>query len=195
MLAHPPVPGTTVVVSDRTFEYEEVRTAFRYASQWWRSVVGAVPDQMWDRPGLGEWSVRELVAHTSRAYKTINEYVQGDVKDPTPIATAAQYVRIVMAEETPHIHIAERGRREAASESDWVSATDRLAESAAAVIASCPASTRMHLFVGEMSIDQYLVTRVMELVVHGLDLSAAIDLPTEPPVEAARMVSDLFLDL
>jgi hypothetical protein len=26
----------------------------------------------WDAPGLGEWTVRELVAHTDRAYRTVH---------------------------------------------------------------------------------------------------------------------------
>lgn len=182
-------------MADRTFDYDQVRTAFRYASQWWRSIVGAVPDERWDRPALGEWSVRHLVAHTSRAYRTIPEYIGGDVKDPTPIATAAEYYRIVLAEETPHVHIAERGRRDADLETDWVSATDRLANEVVTLVDSLPADKEMYLFVGVMHLDQYLVTRVTELIVHGLDLAAAIDMPTEPPVEASRMVADLFFDL
>ncbi|MEO6988495.1 MAG: maleylpyruvate isomerase family mycothiol-dependent enzyme [Aquihabitans sp.] len=182
-------------MADRTFDFDQVRTAFRYASQWWRSIVGAVPDEQWERPALGEWSVRELVAHTSRAYRTIPEYIGGDVKDPTPIATAAEYFRTVLAEDTPHVHIADRGRREASLETDWVTATDRLANEVVKLIDSLPADKDMHLFVGVMPLDQYLVTRVTELVVHGLDLAAAIDMQTEPPVEASRMVADLFLDL
>lgn len=182
-------------MADRTFDYDQVRTAFRYASQWWRSIVGAIPDEQWDRPALGEWSVQELVAHTSRAYRTIPEYIGGDVKDPTPIATAAEYFRVVLAEETPHLHIAARGKREATLETDWVSAIDRLANEVVALVDSLPADKELHLFVGVMHLDQYLVTRITELIVHGLDLAAAIDMPTEPPVEASRMVADLFLDL
>ena len=47
---------------------------------------------------LGEWTVRELVAHGARAFKTVAEYVEGEPKDPTRIATAAEYFRIVLAE-------------------------------------------------------------------------------------------------
>lgn len=182
-------------MADRTFDFDQVRTALRYTSQWWRSIVGAVPDEQWDRPALGEWSVRELVAHTARAYRTIPSYIGGEVKDPTPIATAADYFRTVLAEETPHLHIAERARREADLETDWVSATDRLADEVITLVDSLPADKQMHLFVGVMPLDQYLATRVTELVVHGLDLAAAIGMQTEPPVEASRIVADLFLDL
>ena len=58
-------------------------------------------------------------------------------------------------------------------------------------MAARAADTIVHLFVGEMTLDQYLATRVVELVVHGLDLAAAIDLPTPAPGAAARVVARL----
>jgi uncharacterized protein (TIGR03083 family) len=182
-------------VAHHVFDHAEVTTAFRYASQWWRSIVGAVGDDRWDQAALGEWTVRELVAHTGRAYKTVIEYSEGEVKDPTPIDTAAGYFRIVLAEQTPHVHIAERARREARDHDDWVVATDELAAVAARVIDATAPDAPMHLFVGEMPFTQYLATRVVELVVHGVDLAAAIDLPTTPPFEATKVAALVLLDL
>jgi uncharacterized protein (TIGR03083 family) len=182
-------------VADRIFEHHEVAGAFRFASQWWRSLVGAVDDHVWDRAALGEWSVRELVAHTNRAYRTIVEYVDGDVKDETEIYSAAGYFRTVLAEQTPHVHIATRAKREAHDHDDWVSATDDLAARAERLVNNLPPDHPMHLFVGEMQLDQYLATRVVELVTHGLDLAAAIDLPTSPPTAAARVTIEVLLDL
>lgn len=182
-------------MADKIFEYAEVAAAFRYASHWWKSLVGAIDDHVWDQAALGEWSVRELVAHTDRAYKTIPQYVDGEVKDPTVIHTAAGYFRIVLGEETPHVHIAERARTEAAEREDWTDATADLAAQAERVVADRAPETIVHLFVGEMILEQYLATRVLELVVHGLDLAAAIDLATTAPPEAARVAIDVLLDL
>ena len=182
-------------MADHLFEMHETAGAYRAASHWWRSLVGGVDDHQWDQAALGEWSVRELVAHTNRAYKTVLDYVTGDVKDPTPIYSAAGYFRLVLAEETPHVHIAERGRQEAAALADPVATTDGLAGSVDAFLAKAAADTPMHLFVGEMQLDQYLATRVVELVVHGLDLSAAIDLPTNPPTHAMRVAITVLLEL
>lgn len=182
-------------MSDHIFDHHEVVTAFRLASTWWRSLAGAVDDHQWEQSGLGEWTVRELVAHTNRAYKTIADYVGGEEKDPTEIYSAASYFRIVLAEQTPHVHIAARAHREALEVSDWASTTDDLAATAMAIVDSRSPDTTMHLMVGEMQLDQYLATRVVELVVHGLDLSAAIDLPTTPPPEAARVALTALLDL
>lgn len=180
---------------DQLFEDGVTADAFRFASHWWRSIVGAVDDHQWDLPGLGEWTVRELVAHADRAYRTIVEYVEGDTKDPTEIPSAAAYFRTVLAEQTPHVHIAARGRSDAAARSDWLVATDELADQAERTVAERPGDTIVHLFVGEMRLDQYLATRVVELVVHGLDLSAAIGLPTNPPPEAMRVALLVLVDL
>lgn len=181
-------------MSDHQFSYAEGTVAFRYASQWWRSLVGAVEDR-WDQAALGEWTVRELVAHTDRAYTTLLDYVGGDVKDPTPLNSAGQYFRTVLTEQTPHVHIAERGRKEAGRVSDWVAETDRLATEVDRFLADTTGEQAMHLFVGEMPLDQYLPTRVTELVIHGTDLAAALGLATDPPVVASRLVVEVLLDL
>lgn len=182
-------------MTDRVFDPEETAAAYRFAAHWWRSLVGAIEDDQWALPGLGEWSVKELVAHGNRAFKTVNEYLEGDTKDPTVLFTAADYVRTVLGEETPHVHIAARARDEAAARDDWVTATDELAEEALRQVAARPGDTTVHLFVGEMELGQYLATRVMEVVVHGLDLSRAIGLPTTPPTAALSVTLAVLLDL
>lgn len=182
-------------MADHIFDHHKVTAAFRFSSQWWRSLVGAVDDHRWDHAALGEWSIRELVAHTNRAYKTLLEYAEGDVKDGHPIYSAAAYFRTVLREETPHVHIAARAKREAGDAADWVSATDELADRAEKLVAGLAPDHPMHLMVGEMHLDQYLATRVVELVLHGLDLAAAIDLPTSAPAPAARVALTVLLDL
>ncbi|MCB0987980.1 MAG: maleylpyruvate isomerase N-terminal domain-containing protein [Microthrixaceae bacterium] len=180
---------------DTVFRIEETGDAFRFASHWWRSMVGAVDDDAWERPGLGEWTVRELVAHTDRAYRTVIDYLTGETVDPTPIATAAQYFRVVLAEETPHVHIAARAKREAAERDDWVVATDELALQCEKLIGDSPPDATCHLMVGEMPLDQYLATRVVELVVHGMDLADAIGLEVNPPPVSADVAARVLTDL
>ncbi|MCB0976416.1 MAG: maleylpyruvate isomerase N-terminal domain-containing protein [Acidimicrobiales bacterium] len=184
-------------MADPTFSQDEVTTAYRYVSHWWCSLVGAIDDDRWDGPALGEWSVRELVAHTNRVYRTILDYVAGDVKDPTPILSASDYFRIVLSEENPHVHIAERARREVEDYAgrDMVAVTHELARRAERLVGTAHPATKMHLFVGEMDLQQYLATRVVELVIHGLDLAAAIDLPTEPPSEASAVALSVLTAL
>ena len=123
------------------------------------------------------------------------EYAEGDVKDGHQIYSAAAYFRTVLREETPHVHIAARAKREAGDAADWVSVTDELADRAEKLVAGLAPDHPMHLMVGEMHLDQYLATRVVELVLHGLDLAAAIDLPTSAPAPAARVALTVLLDL
>lgn len=182
-------------MSDRMFDEDDTLAAFREAGHWWRSLVGGVDDHQWRQPAVGDWNVQELVAHGARAFKTVSEYVEGDVKDPTRIDTAAQYFRIVLAEQTPHVHIANRARKEAREETDWVAATDKAWAGAELVVTNVPADTDLHLFVGEMELSQYLATRVVELVVHGGDLAEAIGIPSHPPIGAARIAIEVLLDL
>ncbi|MCU1369890.1 MAG: hypothetical protein JWO77_1084 [Ilumatobacteraceae bacterium] len=182
-------------MADRTFDAAETLTAFRESGHWWRSLVGGVDDHQWDLVALGEWTVRELVAHGARAFRTVSDYVGGEVKDPAPISSAAQYFRIVLAEQTPHLHIANRARKEAREDTDWVEATDRYWAAAELVVSKVPADTDVHLFVGEMALSQYLATRVVELVVHGTDLAEAIGIPSPPPPSGARVAIEVLLDL
>ena len=37
-------------------------------------LVRRIPPDAWDGPGLGEWSMRDLVGHTSRSLVTVIEY-------------------------------------------------------------------------------------------------------------------------
>ena len=46
------------------FAWEESRRAFDDAAGWYLATVALVGDR-WDEPGLGEWSVRDLVGHTA----------------------------------------------------------------------------------------------------------------------------------
>ncbi|HEY4375702.1 MAG TPA: maleylpyruvate isomerase N-terminal domain-containing protein [Acidimicrobiales bacterium] len=182
-------------MADRTFDESETKDAFRYASSWWRSLVGAVEPHQWDEHGIGDWTVRELVVHADRAYRTVLEYLDGEAKDPTELATAAAYFRTVLGEETPHVHIAARAKREAVDVADPVAATDAAAEEAEDLVIRTPGEAIVHTFVGEIRLDQYLATRVVELVVHGIDLAEIIGIPTNPPPASASVALAVFADL
>ncbi|MCU1454827.1 MAG: hypothetical protein JWN46_2973 [Acidimicrobiales bacterium] len=180
---------------DRTFTADETAAGFRFASSWWCSLVGAVEASQWEDLALGEWTLRELVVHTDRAFRTVLDYVEGDVKDPTELPSAAAYFRTVLAEETPHVHIAARARREAVDVVDPIAHTDHLAELASATVERLPPETSVHTFVGEIRLDQYLATRIVELVIHGIDLSEAIGILTSPPPAAAHVALSVLTDL
>jgi len=57
-----------------TFSWDDSRMAFADAAGWFVRTAAIVGDR-WDRPGLGEWDVRSLVGHTSRALLTVETYL------------------------------------------------------------------------------------------------------------------------
>lgn len=51
------------------------RAWFELASTGVLAVVDAISSEQLERPGLGEWDVRSLLGHTSRAFVTLVDYV------------------------------------------------------------------------------------------------------------------------
>src|SRR5205085_7918477 len=90
-----------------------VRDAFAEAGDYFVATVARVPADGWDRPGLGEWSVRALVGHTSRALLTVETYLAAGaarVDVPGPV----EYFLVGLAT-ADHGAIAERGRQAGAA--------------------------------------------------------------------------------
>lgn len=173
----------------------DARLAFREVSAWFVSLVATVPDDGWDRPGLGEWTVRELVAHTSRAHRTVAQYLA----DPQPLAhsDAVSYFRAALGARGIDTAIFERGRAEAALLGD--DPTDTVATRADEVLAlvertsgDAPCATAA----GGMTLDGYLATRVVELTLHTVDLCVALGRDDEqPPQSAARLTGAVLAGL
>ena len=69
-----------------------------------------------DDPGLGEWTVRDLVGHTSRSLITTEEYLTDDTTGIVDIPTAGAYY--VATRDVDHAAVAERGRAAGAALGD-----------------------------------------------------------------------------
>ena len=57
------------------YSWAESRRAFDDAADWYLATVALVGDR-WQQPGLGEWTVRDLVGHASRSFLTIETYAR-----------------------------------------------------------------------------------------------------------------------
>ena len=53
----------------------DIRHAFSEATAGFVDAVLAVPDDSWSAPGLGVWTLQELVGHASRAVVTVEQYL------------------------------------------------------------------------------------------------------------------------
>jgi uncharacterized protein (TIGR03083 family) len=171
---------------DRGFTLDEVLPAFRDASDWYLATVDKIDPQLWNQPGLGEWTVLEVVAHASRAFLTVERYLEPVGR--IDVDSGADYFRRAMEPPDANAAIAARGHDEAAGlGEDPVGTVRRRARSALAAVEAAPPGAVCVTAVGTLSLGDYLGTRVVELTVHTLDLAAAVEVDAEPPEAAARV--------
>lgn len=163
------------------------------AAQFVDVVAGLGPDD-WSRPALGDWNVKELVAHTLRAFTTIG-YFLDNPRESIEIDSAADYYSTVLALPGVHAQVAERGRHAAAGLGDdprdavanqVTAVLDRLSSTSGDEIGATPA--------GAMRLDDYLETRLVEVVVHDTDLCAAIGVSTGGPADAQLRALNTVLE-
>jgi uncharacterized protein (TIGR03083 family) len=142
-------------------------------------VVADVPDDAWAAPGLGEWSVRELVAHTLRAWTTLRDYLADPVPPAdSPVLTAAQYLAGGLTVPGIHEGVAQRARDEVATLGEDPSSVVReLAGATTALVDGLPDDRLLPTRFGVLTLAEYLRTRAFELTVHGLDVVRATGQP------------------
>ncbi len=135
-------------------------------------------------PGLGEWDLRALVGHTSRSLVTVSSYLQQPADHVEIDSAAAYYVRGWELDLDP-AGVAERGRQAGvALGDDPAAAVRRLVETVADDLVAAASDPVITTIAGGMRLSDYLPTRTFELVVHGLDIAAAVGTTWSPPVDA-----------
>ncbi|WP_298254248.1 maleylpyruvate isomerase N-terminal domain-containing protein [uncultured Arthrobacter sp.] len=161
----------------------QVTDAFVAAARAVGRAVDLIPPDRWDQPGLGEWTVRDLVGHTSRALITVIDYLSRPVAEEV-IESAAAYLAAISTGTVEPETVAERGRqagRDLGPE-PAVRFGDLVVE-AVQTVEAADAELIVHTVFGGMRVASYLPTRTFELCVHGLDISTAANVPIDlPPV-------------
>lgn len=149
-----------------------------------RDTVAAIPDHAWDQPGLGEWTVRDLVGHTSRSLVTVVDYLERPVPEEV-VTSAAAYLVAISDGSFDAAAVTERGREAGrALGEDPAARFHELVDAAAHAAEETDPDRIVHTIVGGMRVRSYLPTRTFELCVHGLDLAAATGLPVNLPAPA-----------
>jgi uncharacterized protein (TIGR03083 family) len=173
----------------------QVRRAFGQAADFYISTVQRIPPDRWTAPGLGIWSVRDLVGHTSRSLLTIESYLGKTSPGPSVVDPATYFVTALAAYGDP-TEVAERGRQAgAALGEDPLAMIRTIAERVLRLVAASPDDALIGMPVCAMQLATYLPTRVFELTVHTLDLAAALELVVEPPDEALTLSLELAANL
>ena len=170
------------------------RQAFTEASSFVMEVVDTVGDDEWGAGALESWTVAELVVHTTRAASTIVDYA--GVPAERILDAPADYYVAVLDKEGIHETVAERARAQA-SEIDvplrqYVTTAFWEAEQ---VLARTPANQVLGTRAGGITLVDYLPTRVVELVVHGIDLADALGRDPVVPRVAMEVTLETLGDL
>jgi uncharacterized protein (TIGR03083 family) len=177
------------------------RAVFASAARYFASLVRDVPSERWNGPGLGEWSVRDLVGHTSRSLITVSTYLQAPAQHEDVTEPADYYVRINdYAAGMGAAAIVERGRQAGRDLGpDPVATIDGLVERVLTDIDT--AGDPLIEVIGGLGLrlSTYLPTRTFEIAVHGLDIAAAIGADRTPPrevlAEAAALAARIGVHL
>jgi uncharacterized protein (TIGR03083 family) len=164
-----------------------VRETFAEAARTFTELVGRIPEGRWEDPGLGEWDLRSLVGHTSRSLITVEAYL-GRPADIEEVPTAAAYY--VAIADIDSAAVADRGRQAGqALGGHPAQFVDALRESVLAQV-DAAGNPLIQTVAGGMRLENYLSTRTFELVVHSLDIAAAVP-DIEPPEFSDQLLSEV----
>ena len=166
------------------FTDQEQREAFGTAGTFFVEAVARLPMDALDRPGLGVWSVRELIGHTCRALLTVEQYA-GLSSSSGRLEGPADYFIEALRDETIHDAVADRARESVGLLGDHpASAVAEVVGRVVQLVDSLPDQHPVGTPMGQMTLAGYLPTRTFEMVVHTLDLAGAAGLAVEVPTSA-----------
>ncbi|MFH8380084.1 sterol carrier family protein [Kitasatospora sp. NPDC018058] len=189
----------------RTYQPQKVRAALVAQNEALRAVVHRLTAPDLDRPTrLGSWRVRELVAHLSLALSLPPAPLDGPAPEG-PVLSLADYAELTrtMAEAVDTRVTGLAADEFAGPPQEVAAAFDRSLDdlrSALDEAAAAEPGRRTALRAGRpMLLTDYLVTRLVEAVVHADDLADALglaDFPHDRQALAAvtRMLADAFAD-
>lgn len=160
-----------------------------------RDVVDEIGAHQWEKPALGEWTVRDLVGHTSRSLTALSSILDNP-GGSVDISSPAQHYRVSLADKRIHATIAERGRQAGLDlGQNPAQVIHEASENVTRLMKGIAESTVVQYNNGGITLADYLATRVIEIAVHSLDLAKALGLETKPSDELLRFVLRLLADL
>lgn len=168
--------------------------AFTTAAHWVDELVSQVSLSDLAKPGLGEWNLRDLIGHTSRALLTVEQYL-GQPADAENLVSAEAYFEHFREQPGIDVEVLQRGIESGAALGNDVAASFH---SIVSRVVSLPLNHEDRLIrtlAGGMRLSNYLPTRTFELVVHGLDIANAAGIDSPPPKVATRRALDLAVSL
>jgi uncharacterized protein (TIGR03083 family) len=186
-----------VLASDRagraiSFHGAALREEYAAAGAALVELAAAVPTEGWDGPGLGDWSVRDLVGHAGRSFVTVSTYLASGAGKTPELGHPLDYGRVFRSAHADPAAITERGRQAGRDlGEDPVTGLRAQYDEAVAAVAAHPDDAPVDTPAGVMRLADYLPSRVFELVVHTDDLARALG-TTAPGSPSARTIAATF---
>ncbi|MEV0029555.1 maleylpyruvate isomerase N-terminal domain-containing protein [Nocardia sp. NPDC050793] len=171
----------------------EVVRAFDEESTAWARVLAALTPAEFGRPTpCPPWTVAELIAHVTAAIARVPDGLAAP-SPPRADLDATGYYHPRIFDATANAERVTAAQRAAAAQPDpaaLVAAFDRQCRRTLDVVAHQPPGRLVVTRWGDgMALHEFLLTRVVELVLHGLDLAAALDRPIWSTPTAAALVT------
>ncbi|MFJ9563642.1 sterol carrier family protein [Streptomyces fuscichromogenes] len=176
----------------RTYDPGRIRTAvFAQFTNVRDAVRTLTPEQLALPTRLDGWTVRELVAHIGMAVTAVHRALD----QPEPAKADAVLLDWPFGTAGNSAAITDLTRRLAADHPDLDAYLADADDGLRTLLAAHPGTRLLATSAGAMSLDDYLVTRAVELVVHTDDLDAAVaglDIPYDRQALAActRLLAD-----
>ncbi|MGW3102884.1 sterol carrier family protein [Streptomyces sp. NPDC001100] len=176
----------------RTYDPAKTRTAvLAQFGNVREAVAGLGPEQLALPTRLGDWTVRELVAHIGMAVTAVHRALDR----PAPAAQDAVVLDWPFATAASSSAIADFTRTLAEQHPDLGAYLADIEQTLVGHLDAHPGTRLLETNAGAMPLADYLVTRTVELVVHTDDLNAAVpglDIPYDRQALAActRLLAD-----
>lgn len=182
----------------RTRSYDPARTRTAVLAQFGNvraAVATLTPEQLALPTRLGDWTVRELVAHIGMALTAVDRLLD----EPEPARQDARPSDWPSAIAADADAIAGTARRLAADHPDLDAHLADVEQRFTARLDTHPGGRLLPTSAGALTLADYVVTRTVELVVHTDDLNAAVpglDIPFDRQALAActRLLADALAE-
>ena len=172
-----------------------IREAYEIAAGLFVNTVEQVGPTQWEQPGLGVWTVRDLVGHTSRALLTVELYLAKPAAQREVMRPVDYFLRAQAGLADP-ASVAARGREAGvALGPDPIAAVRDIAARVLAQVKTASDEVLVSTPVGGMRLIDYLPSRIFELAVHTLDIAAALPVTVTLPETVTAIALHLVADM
>jgi len=172
-----------------------IRLAFEEAAVDFEVTVEQLRGLDLSAPGTDRWTLGELLAHTTRGFATIETALSTEPEGPLLESPGAYFAQALGVPEV-HEAIYQRGVDGLAQLGpDPVTAALEVADRVRDLVDETEDDALVGHRAGQLRFSTYLATRVVELVLHGVDLHRALGRPPVVGHQALRTTLQVLLDV